>query len=58
MMEVFIPLWVLTILKISVSEKSKLDIYLEFKTYEFNAPLTYTFPIPKNYKVKQQSKKK
>ena len=44
--------------KISVSEKSKLDIYLEFKTYEFNAPLTYTFPIPKNYKVKQQTKKK
>lgn len=44
--------------KISVSEKSKLDIYLEFKTYEFNAPLAYTFPIPKNYKVKQQTKKK
>lgn len=44
--------------KISVSEKSKLDIYFEFKTYEFNAPLSYTFPIPKNYKVKQQTKKK
>ncbi len=44
--------------KISVSEKAKLDIYLEFKTYEFNAPLSYTFPIPKNYKVKQQTKKK
>jgi hypothetical protein len=44
--------------KISVSEKSKLDIYLEFKTYEFNTPLAYTFPIPKNYKVKQQTKKK
>ena len=43
---------------ISVSEKSKLDIYLEFKTYEFNAPLAYTFPIPKNYKVKQQTQKK
>jgi hypothetical protein len=44
--------------KISVSEKSKLDIYFEFKTYEFNAPLSYTFPIPKNFKVKQQTKKK
>jgi hypothetical protein len=44
--------------KISVSEKSKLDIYFEFKAYEFNAPLSYTFPIPKNFKVKQQTKKK
>ena len=44
--------------KISVSEKAKLDIYLEFKNYELNAPLNYTFPIPKNYKVKQQTKKK
>lgn len=44
--------------KISVSEKSKLDILLDFKSYEFNAPLSYTFSIPKNYKVKQQSKKK
>ena len=44
--------------KISVSEKSKLDIYLEFKTYEFNNDLAYRFAIPKNYKVKQQTKKK
>lgn len=44
--------------KITVSEKSKLDIYLEFKTYEFNADLAYRFAIPKNYKVKQQTKKK
>lgn len=44
--------------KISVSEKSKLDIYLEFKTYEFNSDLAYRFAIPKNYKVKQQTKKK
>lgn len=44
--------------KISVSEKSKLDIWLEFKNYDFNLPLTYRFAIPTNYKVKQQSKTK
>lgn len=44
--------------KITVSEKSKLDIYLEFKSYEFNTDLAYRFAIPKNYKVKQQTKKK
>lgn len=44
--------------KISVSEKSKLDIWLEFKNYDFNNPLTYRFAIPTNYKVKQQNKKK
>lgn len=43
--------------KISVSEKSKLDIGLEFKQFSFNDPLSYRFTIPKNYKVKQQSKK-
>jgi len=36
--------------KISVSEKSKLDIWLSFKQYTFNEPLTYMFNIPKNYK--------
>ncbi len=36
--------------KISVSEKSKLDIWLDFKQYVFNEPLTYVFNIPKNYK--------
>lgn len=38
--------------KISVAEKSKLDIDLDFKQYEFNQPLTFPFNIPKNYKVK------
>ncbi len=36
--------------KISVAEKSQLDIYLDFKDYKFNEPLKYTFDIPKNYK--------
>ena len=35
---------------ISVSQKSKLDIYLNFKDYKFNEPLNYGFSIPKNYK--------
>ena len=36
--------------KISVAEKSKLDIWLDYKQYSFNVPLTYMFNIPKNYK--------
>jgi hypothetical protein len=37
--------------RISVAEKSKLDINLDFKQYAFNQPLTFPFTIPKNYKV-------
>ena len=37
---------------ISVSEKFKLDIYLDFKQYSFNEPLNFSFTIPKNYKLK------
>jgi len=37
---------------ISVSEKSKLDIYLDFKESSFNDPLKYSFNVPKNYKRK------
>lgn len=37
---------------ITVSEKSKLDINLDFKQYAFNQPLTFPFNIPKNYKIK------
>ncbi len=36
--------------KISVAEKSKLDVWLDFKQYAFNEPLTYVFNIPKSYK--------
>lgn len=39
-----------TLRKISVAEKSKLDVSLDYKQYIFNEPLTYTFSVPKNYK--------
>jgi hypothetical protein len=38
--------------KISVSEKSKLDIYLDFKEFNINEPLKYNFEIPKKVKRK------
>ena len=36
--------------EITVSEKNKLDIQLDFKQWEFNKELTINFNIPKNYK--------
>jgi hypothetical protein len=36
--------------RITVSEKSKLDIKLGFKSYNFNETLSFPFSIPKNYK--------
>jgi hypothetical protein len=36
--------------KISVSEKSRVDVELSYKQYKFNEPLSYSFSIPKNYK--------
>lgn len=38
--------------EITVSEKNKLDIELNFKQWEFNKDLTIIFNIPKNYKLK------
>jgi Domain of unknown function (DUF4292) len=38
--------------KISIAEKSKLDIEISFKQYNFNEALSFPFPIPKNYKRK------
>ena len=35
---------------ISVSEKKKLDIELDFKQYEFNEKLSFPFSVPRNYK--------
>jgi hypothetical protein len=35
---------------ITVSEKKKLDIKLNFKQYEFNETLSFPFNVPKNYK--------
>jgi hypothetical protein len=39
--------------RISVAEKSKLDINLDFKQYSFNQPTTFPFAVPKNYKRQQ-----
>jgi hypothetical protein len=39
-----------TFRKITVTEKNKLDIEMEYKQYGFNEPLSYPFTIPKNYK--------
>jgi hypothetical protein len=38
--------------RITVAEKSKLDIYLDFKEFTLNDPLKYNFEIPKNLKRK------
>ena len=39
-----------TFRKITVSEKSKLDIEMQFKQFDFNEQLNFPFSIPKNYK--------
>lgn len=36
----------------TVSEKSKLDVRMEFRQFSFNQPLTFPFNIPKNFKIK------
>lgn len=36
---------------ISLSEKNKLDIMLDFKQVDFDKPLAFPFSVPKNYKV-------
>jgi hypothetical protein len=36
--------------KISVAEKSTLEVSLNFKQYDFNTSLNYPFSVPKNYK--------
>ena len=38
--------------EINVSEKSKVDIKIQFKQYEFNNELSFPFAIPRNYKTK------
>lgn len=38
--------------EITVSEKNKLDIRLNYKQYEFNKELSVSFHIPKNYTIK------
>ncbi len=39
--------------EITVSEKNKLDIRLNFKQYDFNKELSNSFNIPKNYKKRR-----
>ena len=38
--------------KISLSEKTKIDVQLEFKQVEFDKPMNFPFAIPKNYRYK------
>lgn len=38
--------------EITVAEKTKVDVVLFFKQYDFNKELSFPFSIPKNYKVK------
>lgn len=38
--------------EINVSEKSKVDVSIQFKQYEFNKELSFPFSIPRNYKTK------
>lgn len=35
--------------QISVSDKTKLDVKLDFKNYDFNETLSFPFSVPKNY---------
>ena len=37
---------------ISIAEKSKLNLYLEFKEFSLNEPLKNNFDLPKKYKLK------
>ena len=38
--------------EMTIAEKTKVDIILNFKQYDFNKDLTYPFSIPHNYKLK------
>jgi len=38
--------------EITVAEKTKVDINLSFRQYEFNKELSFPFSIPRNYKTK------
>lgn len=37
--------------RITVAEKSKLDIEMKYRQFDFNIPLNFPFNIPKNYKL-------
>ncbi|MEK7199911.1 MAG: hypothetical protein AAB212_08345, partial [Bacteroidota bacterium] len=38
--------------KITLSEKSKLDIYMDFKEFILNEPLKYNFDVPEKFRRK------
>jgi Domain of unknown function (DUF4292) len=38
--------------EITVAEKTKVDITLSFKQYQFNSELSFPFSVPRNYKTK------
>ncbi len=38
--------------EITVAEKTKVDVSLSFKQYEFNKELSFPFSVPRNYKTK------
>lgn len=38
--------------KITISEKNKLEVYMNFKQFDFNKELSVAFSIPKNFKRK------
>lgn len=38
--------------EITVAEKTKVDVSLSFKQYEFNKELSFPFNVPRNYKTK------
>jgi hypothetical protein len=38
--------------KVSVEEKSKVDIEMSYKQYKFNEPLGYPWSVPKNFKYR------
>lgn len=40
-----------TFRKMSFTEKSKIDVQIEFKQYSFNESLSYPFSIPRNYSI-------
>lgn len=41
-----------TFRNISIAEKAKLDVMLEFKQYDFDKPQTFPFNIPKSYRIR------
>ena len=38
---------------VEVSEKTRVDVELNFKQFEFNTPLTYPFPLPKRVRIER-----